>query len=135
MKLYINSQWIINNNTRARDNRLPNDKIDHSTYIENMKEPSHLLVSKSALYQGSSMFEDSFEPILKNLGYRFKRSVTVGMYEIDYVIEDQIILEVNGSPHTLFHDDTQLVESTVLKQKGLKVFGYDHVVVIGAREW
>jgi hypothetical protein len=61
--------------------------------------------------------------------------VKVGFFEIDFIINDELVLEVNGRPHLFYHDDNLMTESTVSKIKALKAFGYEKFAVISPKEW
>lgn len=99
--------------------------------------PSFLLSSNSIKNTGRT-FEKNVEKALDNLKLNYEKNVRLGIYEIDFLVQGDLILEINGDSHTIFSVDGNRFPKSkkiTLKLKHLKLFGIKKFAMINFMEW
>lgn len=132
-KMYVTSFWL--NNTNSRTNK---SLATHTTYIESNPRKNNnqnMIIMKQPLYITLSSWENHIATIQDDLNVKYVRNVKVGYQEVDFIINDDLIFEINGRPHVMFHDQDIMTDSSILKKKSLECFGYYKFAILAPRDW
>ncbi|KRX07344.1 hypothetical protein PPERSA_06959 [Pseudocohnilembus persalinus] len=118
-----------------------NDKFQEYEYItiKDMKNQEPVVYYNQKL-RFNSKFETWVEKILQIMeDVRAKRNNILGFYEIDYILNDEIILETNGGYHfvssTYNGDKRRFINNYKQKIQHLEYLGYDKVIFINYFDW
>lgn len=70
---------------------------------------------------------------------KYERLKKISIYELDFFVNDSVVLELNGKIHYMRDLDENippsLTSGTLLKSKHLKLLGFSNIEHISFRDW
>lgn len=104
----------------------------------NLKNVPSFYYCKNLMKNKSSIFEENVFKELESMGIKHQRNYRVGIYELDVVIDSNLVLEINGDTHCLYSIDGERYQKSYQlqrKMKHLKIFGIERYGIIHFMDW